>query len=278
MKVGVLTFEQYQGKKNLGSSRIRGHWLVDNWPEAELFVQGKKYDAVIYQKAYMVEHAKRFDGVKILDLCDPDFLHWGYKTKEMLDAVDIVTTSTEALAEAYQAFTDKPVVCVPDRIDLSQFQVAKTHNGDAKTVVWYGYSHNFDVLKPVVPILKRLKLDLMVISDGGFMGQAGYNDVEIKNLPFSWDTIQTDLLDADIVLNPQSKKGKWKYKSNNKTIMAWALGLPVADDVESLERFIKADARTEEQVLRNKELRDKWDIAHSVQQYKELIESVERPA
>ena len=70
MKKGaILTFEQFHGRKNLGSSRIRGHWLIDNWDEVELFKQGKKYDFVIYQKAYFIEHAKIFKGIKILDLC-----------------------------------------------------------------------------------------------------------------------------------------------------------------------------------------------------------------
>ena len=94
MKIGILTFEQFHGRKNLGSSRIRGHWIIDNWQEAELFKQGQIYNIVIYQKAYFLEHAKVFKGLKILDLCDPDWLHWAYKVKEMIEYCDGITTST----------------------------------------------------------------------------------------------------------------------------------------------------------------------------------------
>ena len=274
MKIGILKFEQFRGQKNLGSSKIRGTWLIDKWDEAEEFVQGQKYDAVIYQKAYFIEHAKVFKGVKIFDLCDPDFLHWGYRTKEMIDLCDAVTTSTEALAEAIRAFTDKPVMCIPDRINLDEITKKKYHKGEAKWVVWFGYSSNFDMLKPVVAVLKKLNLNLMVISDGGFSAGLGGDGLELKNYPFNWQTIYEDITEGDIVINPQSTKGKWKYKSNNKTILAWALGMPVANDFDDLRRLIDEEERRKEQVKNNKELKEKWDVKYSVEEYKKLIASL----
>ena len=77
MKIGILTFEQFHGRKDIGSSRIRAKWVINHWPEAEEFVFGQKYDVVIYQKAYWLEHAQEFKGLKILDICDADFLHCG---------------------------------------------------------------------------------------------------------------------------------------------------------------------------------------------------------
>ena len=274
-KIGIITFEKYLGRKGIGSSRIRGHWLIKHWPEAEEFVQGKSYDVMIYQKAYWVEHAKSFKGIKILDLCDPDFLHWTFRTKEMIEEVDAVTTSTEALAEAYRAFTDKPVICIPDRIDLDEIQTHKYHLGKAKTVSWYGYSTNFDMLRPVVPFLKKFKFNLNVISNSGFTLPVGITDVTLSNYPFNWDTIYQDLLDSDIVINPQSSRGKWRFKSNNKTILAWALGLPVATNIQDLQRFKDEEERKKEQALRLQEVKDKWDIKYSVEQYKQLITSLE---
>jgi hypothetical protein len=276
MKIGILTFEQHLGKKDIGSSRIRAKWLVNNWSEAELFVQGQKYDVVIYQKAYFVEHAKLFKGIKIFDLCDPDFLHWGYRTKEMIDECDAVTTSTEALAEALRAFTDKPVVCIPDRIDLAEIKPInrKNHIGEAKWVVWYGYSSNYEMLKPVIHFLKKLNLSLICISDKAFSIGSMIDKIEVRNYPHNWNTVYKDIIDGDIVVNPQSNKGRWKYKSNNKTIMAWALGMPVATNVEELKKFISEDERKKEQVIRDKELKEKWDIKYSVDEYKQLIDSL----
>jgi len=276
MKVGIITFEKYLGRKNLGSSKIRGEWLCNHWDEAEIFNQAENYDVVIYQKAYWVEHAKLFKGIKILDICDPDFLSWGYRTVEMIEEVDAVTTSTEALAEALRRFTDKPVLCIPDRIDLDTIERTKYHKGEGKTVGWYGYSTGFEMLKPALYFLKKLGLNLTVISDGGFSLPAGYESMQLINLPHNWDTIYDDLLDLDIVINPQSKKGRYKYKSNNKTILAWALGLPVANDIDDLKKFKSEEERRKEQVIRLKEVKEKWDVKLSVKEYKEFISSLKK--
>lgn len=274
--IGVLTFEKYLGRKNIGSSKIRGEWLINHWPEAEIFKQGKDYEVVIYQKAYFVSHAKLFKGIKILDICDADFLSWRYRTVEMIQEVDAITTSTEALAEAIRRFTDKPVLCIPDRIDLDVIPEVKYHKGEAKIVCWYGYSTGFEMLKPIPHFLKKLGLNLTVISDGGFSLPAGYESMQLINLPHNWDTVFDDLLDADIIVNPQTKSGRYKYKSNNKTILAWALGLPVASNVEDLEKFKDEKERRKEQVIRLKEVKEKWDIKLSVKSYQELISSLQK--
>jgi len=276
-KVGLLTFEQFQGKgiNWAGSSRIRGRWLVKYWDDAEIFNMGSKYDVVIYQKAYWIDHAKKFTGIKILDLCDPDWMYWQYRVVEMINEVDAVTTSTEALANAIREFTDKPVVCIPDRLDLMFYKERKFHKGPAKWVVWYGYSSNFELLKPVLLFLKKFNLNLIVIADRGFsLPSSVANSIELRNIPWSIDTVNRDILEGDIVVNPFSSAGKWKYKSNNKTITAWALGMPVAHDVEDLEKFIDEEERKKEVKERLQEVQEKYDVRLSVVAYKELIEEI----
>lgn len=276
--VGILPFEIYQGKRKnwAGSSRIRGRWVVRHWDEAEEYQQGGKYDTVIYQKAYWIDHAKNYDGIKILDLCDPDWVHWEYKVVEMINNVDGIVTSTEALADTIRKFTDKPVRFIADRMDLDFYQQRKFHQGDAKWVVWYGYSSNFDLLKPVIPFLKQFKLDLIVIADQNFHMPLHASSVKLKNLPWNIDTINKDIIEGDIVVNPYSSKGKWKFKSNNKTVAAWALGMPVAHDVEDLKKFIKEEARKEEAKLRLAEVKEFYDTKISVKEYKDFIEELKR--
>jgi hypothetical protein len=273
--VGILTFETYHGRKDVGSSRIRGHWLVKHWPGAELFKMGQKYDVVIYQKAYWVEHAREFKGVKILDICDPDFLDWRYRTKEMIEEVDAITTSSEALAEIISKFTDKPVKYIPDRVDLEFYRGRKCHAGIAKWVVWFGYNTGFEILKPVLHFLKKYNLGLIVISDIGFCMPSAFVDyIELKNFTWNIETVNQDIMSGDIVINPQSKTGKWKYKSLNKTYAAWALGMPVAHDVEELERFLDPIKRQEESALRLKEIKEKYDVRVSVDEFKKLISEI----
>lgn len=273
--VGILTFEQYHGRRNIGSSKIRGHWLARNWPEAEIFRMGQKYDTVIYQKAYWPKHAKLFKGTKILDVCDPDFLHWGYQIKEMIEEVDAITTSTEALAETFRCFTNKPVLCIPDRVDLTTHKRRKFHMDQAKKVSWFGYSTGFDMLKSVLMHLKKHGLNLTVISDKEFAMSVSYFDyIELINIKWNDETAYDEILKTDFVINPQSTQGKWKYKSNNKTIIAWSLGMPVANNVEDLVRFLDPVERENEIQKRLQEVKDKWDIKYSVEEYKKLIDSI----
>ena len=268
MKVSIQTFERQEGKplNSAGSSRIRARWLLKYWPEASEFVQGENYDVIIYQKSYWCEHAKAFKGFKIFDLCDPDFLNWGYRTREMIEEVDVVTTSTEALADSVRKFSgDKPVIWVPDRLDLEEHKDKKVHFGDAKSVVWFGYSTGFPLLNSAIIAMNNLGLELIVISNAGFKLPAHYeNRIELINYPWTLETVNKDIIKGDILLNPKSDKNKWKYKSNNKTITAWALGVPVAHNIDELKKLINEEDRIEESKKRFIEVKEKYDIKLSV--------------
>ena len=274
---GICTFEKYEGRIGIGSSMIRGHWLVNHWDEAEIFVQGRKYDTVIYQKAYWVEHAKLFKGVKILDLCDPDWMHWGYRVREMIDVVDCVVAATEKLAEYLRRFTNKPVYYVPDRVDLDAFPYKKVHIGDAKNAVWYGYSHNFDIARAAVFHLVKNKIGLITVSDKPIT----LTEEERKKINFEyikWDNSnwKNDVMKGDFSINPVSDNKKWKFKSNNKTLNSWALGLPVAQSPDDIKKFIKKENRIEEMKKRNKELKEKWDVKISILELKDIIDEIAR--
>jgi hypothetical protein len=272
LKCGILTFEKYEGRRNIGSSRIRGHWLIKHWTEAEIFNMGSNYDAIIYQKAYWIDHAKKFKGVKILDVCDPDIYHWGYRTVEMIQECDAVTTSTEALAVLYRTFTNKPVICIPDRMDLESHRERKIHNGDAKKAVWFGYSTNFELLKPAVNFLVKNNLELIVISDKDFSVPNNIADkIKVTNIRWELETVNKNIVLGDFVLNPFSNTGRWQFKSNNKTLTAWALGMPVATTAKEMEGFLSEEARVQESELRLKEMQEKWDVKISVEEYKKLI-------
>lgn len=275
IKGQILTFEQYEGRKEIGSSRIRGRWLVKYWDGVELFVQGQKSDFVIFQKCYWCEYAEVYNGIKIFDICDADWLHWGYRTKQMIDLCDAVTTSTEALAETFRKFTNKPVVCIPDRMDLEYHNIKKVHSGRAKNVVWFGYSDNFEMLKPVIHFLIKNNLNLIVISNKDYRLQSNQiGKLEVTNYRWTEDTVNENIIKGDIVVNPKSSKGKWKYKSNNKNLTAFALGMPVATNVEELVRFIDCNERIEEVGKRAKELKEKWDVKLSIKSYQELIKKL----
>lgn len=283
-EVGFLTFEMFQGKQNIGSTRIRVRWPIAFWPEAEEYRMGRRYETVVFQKAYYLEGIKHLEEyapgkhIKILDICDADWLHWGYRIKEVIDNCDAVTTSTIAQAEYLVQLTDKPVWCIPDRLNFEEFgDLEKDHKGrgDAKIAAWFGYSENFPMLDMAInSLITNGFEELIVIANqkhpyripAGMRGK-----IKLTNLPWTAETVWRDLLKADIVVNPQSKKGRWKYKSNNKTISSWALGMPVAHNEQEMKQFISEDERVREGEYRYNFVRKEYDVKKSVEEFKNLI-------
>lgn len=284
MKIAINTMQLMENRAvgSVGSSRIRGDWLIKHWPDAELFHFGRKYDVVIYQKAYDMEHMRAFQGIKIFDLCDPDWLQ-GRPVREVLEHVDACTTSTEALAEYIRQMTDKPVLCIPDRVDLTIHQQLKVHEGRAKTVLWYGYIDNHQTIDQCLPAIQRLGLRLVVLSDKQYYPThtvAGITEEwlhnSVLNLSFDAETFVEDVVhNADIILNPKLTTGRFRFKSSNKTVIAWALGLPVAHDGEELEAMMDEQARKSEATKRRAEVEAHWDTRQSVKEYQDLIAQIQ---
>ncbi len=280
MRVGILSNEQFTNapKNTTGSTRIRCTWPLRYWPEAEEFKIGVKYDAVIFQKAYFTDYLKVYDGIKILDLCDPDWME-GKPVVECAAMCDAVTVSSKGLYDYLSDILTVPVYLVPDTVDLAEHYQKKTHEGRARKVVWFGYHHNQQVIDQTLPALKRLGLGITVISDLPYYPYAAIEgvdkkwiDANIKNVLFDPDTINDELVaGGDFVLNNRPEVGKFVYKSDNKTLIAWALGMPVAKTVEDCERFMDEDERRKEAAFAAEEIKS-WASERTVREYKDVIE------
>lgn len=269
-----------RARDSVGSSRLRCNWLVRNWPEAKEYVIAEKFDAFIFQKAYFLDYMRVFPGVKIFDICDPDWLD-GKPVIEAINLCDAVTCSSQALVDYIQQMTSKPVYYIPDRIDLTLTPQRKEHAGRARTAVWYGYSSNQKVLDQCLSTIKRLGLTLTVISELPYFPETSIEGIDdewvrahIKNIKYDADTINQELVMADIVLNPKLPKGRFQFKSDNKTVLAWALGMPVAIDAEDMERFMDEDERRKEAELRGQQVVKYWDINISVREFRDIIEKI----
>lgn len=273
MKGGILLFEKWHGKDNIGSSRIRGHWLVKYWDELELFQQGAKYDFIIFQKVYWLEYVKNYKGIKILDLCDPDWLD-GAQITEIIDECDAITTSTEALRDAVKQFTDKPVIYIPDRQDLEFHPpMKKEHKDKVEWLVWFGYSHNNKVLDPAMRTLSKLGLKLKVISNC----RPPYAKANL-NVKFDFDNPDFDfnkeITECDLVLMTPDTRPRGKFKSLNKTYTSWCLGMPVVSNKEDLEKFLDKDEREKESERVKEYAKKNLDVKISVDEFKNLINQI----
>lgn len=279
MKTAFITFEKFHGRKDIGSSRIRAHNLIKYWEKAGTdigpaydYQYGGKYDVLIFQKAYFAQMAENFQGIKILDLCDADWLYWGYKIKETLQHCDAVTCPTLAIAKYIVNLTDKPVVVIPDRVDFDTIpDRIKNHIGDIRKVVWFGYADNFEVLNMAVPAIYSRGLELIVISNKSYIPPRQFKELEITNYPWSPDHWMDDMIRGDIVINPKYEKGRFKFKSDNKTTQAWALGIPVAYVDIDLDSFKTEDTRKKEAEEKLILVKKNFDVKKSVIELKELI-------
>lgn len=274
--VAVATMESFDNRppNTVGSSRIRARWLLPYWEEAEEYQIGQKYQTIIYQKVYWKEMLKQFDGIQIMDLCDPDWLE-KKPVFEFIDLADAVVTSSPALRDYIQKLRpEKKVVCIPDRIYLPEHQPVKTkHEGLGKKAVWFGYSHNTHYLTKTLEQLILNGIELTVISNEPYQPPYAYKALKLKNVPYDYSTIHKELIKADWVLMPQpTEDEKGQFKSDNKTLTAWALGMPVVTLPEQLTLFVNdPKAREEESKKRLQEIKDKHDVRISVEEYRKLI-------
>lgn len=278
MKIAILPFD-HDRRKREGSSRIRCEWLLKYWPEAEEFKIAKKYDAIIFQKVYFPEFMEKYDGIKIMDFCDPDWLS-ALPVRKCIELADAITVSSEGL---YKFFTDmiknKPVKLIKDRVDMEFNHQKKVHKGTAKKVVWFGYSHNSHVLKSVIKRLKEYNLELIIITDQdvsqSICGTLNADYMEkIKFYQFNGNTYNDHLIEADIVLLPNSLKRKDRFKSENKTIHAWSLNMPVAKTLEDLIRLMDEKERIIETEKNMKIVLEEYQVQKSVEEYRALINSL----
>lgn len=278
--VRFITFQQFHNKHNIGSTYIRVTQLLKYWAEAGIYRYGENPDTMIFQKVYCgldYKFPANFKGKKILDICDPDWLQGRVFIKETVDAVDAVTCPTPALQKFIQQLTDKPVVVIKDRFDIELIPEPKQHTGDARTVVWFGYRHNAELLKPAMKLLDELKLKLIIIADDDPIPEQ-WSVRERKDfytfIKYSEETFYQEIQKADFAVLPLGSRPQDAFKSENKTVKAQLAGLPVAKDADDVRRYMKAKER---QLFIDNDyvnIKQEYDVRKSVKEMQELIENL----
>lgn len=279
MKVEYLDFGRYHGKRDRqGSTLIRMVQMQRYWPELSAYKYGSRPSGLIFQKVYCTEDYKfpaRFPGIKILDICDPDWLD-GINIAETCHAMDAIVTPTKALADYVSQFHDQ-VVVIPDRFDIAAIPKPISPAQPAKTVVWFGYAHNAVVMKPAMRIIDELNLNLLIISnDDPFLHQWSQRDYKrfYKFVKYDETTIYTELQKGDFAILPDGFRPQDVFKSNNKAIKAQLAGLPVARTAEEVKHYMEAKYRQAWFDTDYAKLIKEYDVKRSVAQYKGLIDEI----
>lgn len=240
-----------------------------------------QYDVVIFQKAYLKEKAQgllKKARIKIFDICGAEWLD-DRKDKfwQMVKDCDICICSSEKLAEEVKK-RNKNTFYIPDRIDLRHNWQKKVHkNIENPLLVWHGISLNFErVTKTLLPYIIKKKYPLKVIGDKIEIKPQRYNDFKgiTKRVEWSFDTVNEELIEGDIGINPTLDEGMHHYATYNKTYKMWALGLPVAHTIAELERFMDVKERIKESQKCLQEVREKWDVRISGKEWKTILNSI----
>lgn len=306
MKVALRLADAYRREKernNLASSRIRGHFLAKYWPECDDnfypsefdvkdFFSTKTqldilsgYDTIILNKTYepeLAEELVRRHKKVILDICDPDFLKGYASERRVRDCcatmryADVIVVNGKELKKAIEAKTDKPVFIIPDRLDLDWHKPKKKeHSKELKSLVWYGYSHNLRTLEPYMKELVEKDYKLTIISDKFFenLFLPTNKDVEDKIRFVNWqlETVNEEIIKHDCVFTARDRTWYSKFKSNNRTITAWALKMPATSTIKGIEYLNGKVSRKKASKRGWKEVKEGFDIRQSVKQYKDII-------
>lgn len=280
MKIGVLTRDRYDGRPGtLGSSLIRGDWLVKCQPETFEYLDWADYSAVIFQKTFdlvRMEIYRKTGAFIILDLVDPEWKddRTGM-TLELMDCVegaDAITVPTQVLADQIKmAFGSlvRNVTVIPDRTWLPYFDgLKKKIPDDFKKVGWFGYPENFPVLEQMAEELEELDLRLVVFSSQPHLWA-------YKNIKYNRATISQDLIDnCDVIINPRLNTSFFSHKSDSKSQWAAACGLPVAHTPEELRSFVDYEFRTLTAFRQHLDLRKNKRIEDSCRDYINLASSL----
>lgn len=278
--VRFFDFSRYHGKEPQGSTFIRVLQLIKHWPEAERYKYGENPDVLIFQKVYSAldyQFPQHFEGIKILDICDPDWME-NASVVETCNAMDAVTTSSEYMAEFIGQFHNN-VIHVPDRFDLDDLPEPKMHTEEAKTVVWFGYSHNAENLKPALNLIDELGLNLIIIAnDDPILNRHSTRESKdwYKYVRYNEATFYEELQKADFAILPDGFRPVDPFKSNNKTVKAQLAGLPVAKDSDKVKAFISAKNRRKWFDDNYDIIKSDYDVRKSVEQYKDIIDEIIR--
>lgn len=260
--------------RHSGSAKIRCEWVAKYWEGADVFGQEQHhhlmdYDLYIFQKAYLTSDVQGFirafaqrrnEGGKCrlaFDLVDPDFLDDEHRRRmlDMLPLFDFAVASTEPLADWLRI--QLPTYIIPDRVDLDDLPKAQhTSNGkDKPTLVWAGYASNLEQVRPMAEAVNGLGLDLTIFA---------------PDQPVPFDIFWGKVSRFDLLLNPRSSDSPWRYKGDNKTIIAWAMGMPVARTPEELRRLCNPAERTREILARREQVNARWLVRQSVAEWIEI--------
>lgn len=274
-----------------GSARMRCYWPARYMDDATVVQFGEELpkgaDVYIWQKQAhtgaidLLENARHY-----WDVCDPMWWFSPKESTEILRRMDGVVASNEPLLDDllrwvtdYTPLSGQGGHTIPDRLELSHFHTHRQHRDVFPLrIIWYGVAQNRIALHAAIPTLERFAangyhLELTVMDDRPDAEFRVSERFSVFHTRWELDAEVDVIAGHDVALLPPYP-GKWgEVKSNNKTITAYACGLPVTEGIEYRELEALWDADTRQTAGRNGRAvaeRD-YDVRQSARDWERML-------
>lgn len=256
------------------------------WP-AKYMINGEPYNGTqrladfncfVFQKFYLSGKARGWaksfreaGHILAFDLCDADWLQSATHRRRLLAVLprmDFAVATTERLAEWLRCWL--PTFVIPDRLDLAVHTERHVPQDREPRLIWFGNSGNLVTLEQMWPAVCGFGLPLTILADRLI---PPWDERPVEFIPWSLEGANAVIADHDIALNPRLEEEHFAYKSNNKSLTAWALGVPVATSPETLEALFDFELRKLESAYRMVEVAAHYDVRISALQWAGLFDA-----
>jgi hypothetical protein len=295
IKIGFLVLDSTVNN-DTASTRIRVHYVTKylkcKWVVSDVRKDLLECDVVLFQTRWtdqdllLARELKERNIPIILDITDPEWdarytlsTAGNFRLESMIKLADCITFSSEKLADWFNSiYPGKNVLVIRDRIDLAVHNKIRIHKDKKeKTIVWYGSWANLKSLELAREDLEKLGLEinikLKLLYDKIGKHDIKFKNIKVEKIEWTEEKVIEALLDAELAINPKYN-GDWRdYKTNNKTIKAWALGVPcVEEDFYSKIKLYLGHSgyRGEEGWKFRKEAEEKYDARLSAEELENL--------
>ena len=287
-KIGFVTNQAAHPDLKVASTRIRVTWparYAENFIVTEDEAKLKKCAVVVFQTRIDRSDIKLAGRLKeknikiVCDFTDPHWLHeyggcLSPELKDMVEVADCITLPTQVLEKSFTEIFEKPTAIVKDRLDLELYDKVKVHtNRKDFRILWHGSYGNLASLEIARNDLEKVgaeyPITLVCVYDNCSDYEVKkFDHVKLEIYEWSNEKVIEELLKADISINPRFDN--WKsYKSNNKTVTAWALGIPCVEYnfYEEIKRYMSTSVRNAEAVQYRKTVEKNYNAIDTAKEW-----------
>jgi hypothetical protein len=293
ISLGFVTYAvTFTGNSDPASTRIRVRWAVkhnSNFIMAEDFNDLVQCNGVVFQTRFappdivLAKKLKLANRFIIFDLTDPqwDLEHYvdsiDGNFAQMVNLADLITVPTQVLKDYFlKQFPNKEVDVIKDRLDLDIYDKLKLHRPrEQYQILWTGSYCNLCSMELARKDLEKLgqefKIKLLCIYDQIHNYRIKpFDNIKVETMEWTNDLVINELLRSDLSINPKFDNHWKSYKSDNKTMMAWSLGIPCVERnfYKEIKKYLSDhDLRNKEANIQRAIIEKEYDSKLTMQEW-----------